>query len=373
MKLRILLTGGGTGGHIYPLIAVAEELRRISAERNRELELRYFGVPGDFEGILEAQNIRVSKILNAKLRRYLDPRNLLDVPKFFISFIQSLIKIFFFMPDVIFSKGGPGALAIVLAARFYRIPVMIHDSDAVPGITSQISSKFAERVAISFEGAGDYLFGSLALTGNPIRPELLKDIPDTETAKTIMGFSSSKPLILFINGSQGATRVNDFILDTAKELLHDFQILHQTGKHNFEAVRTELEIAGREFSAEEKQNYKIAPYFDDNIKTAYAAAEVIVSRAGSGSIFEIAAFGKPSILIPLPEAADQPKNAYAYEKAGAAIVVEAENLTPNILIHELKKITSDPVRKEAMSVAAKKFSKPDAAKLIAEEILKLIN
>ena len=370
--IRILLTGGGTGGHIYPLIAVAEELKNIATEKNMNLTLRYFGAPGDFENILLANQIRVSRILSAKLRRYFDPRNLLDVPKFFMSLLQSLCKIFFYMPDVVFSKGGPGALAIVLAARFYRIPVMIHDSDAVPGLTNQISSKFAERVAISFEGAAEYVFGSIALTGNPIRRKLTEDIPEVETAKTILGFSHTKPLILFINGSQGATRVNDFILDTAKELLRDFQILHQTGTHHFEVVRKELEIAGRDFSEEEKQNYKIVPYFDDNIKTAYSAADVIVSRAGSGSIFEIAAFGKPSILIPLPEAADQPKNAYAYAHTGAAIIIESENLTPNILINELKKIISDPTRQEAMSEAARKFSKPGAAKMVAEEILKLV-
>lgn len=373
MTLRILLTGGGTGGHIYPLIAVNEELRKIAKEKNIDLDIRYFGVPNDYRSALEKEGIAVSKIIGAKRRRYFDPRNLIDFLKFFFSIFQLLGKIFFFMPNVVFSKGGPGALAVVIVARFYRIPVIIHESDSTPGLTNQISAHFAERIAISFPSAAEYFSDKIASVGNPIRVSLVENQGDSSTAKQMLGFIKTKPLILFINGSQGATRINDFILDNIKDLVGSFQILQQTGAANFINVKREMEIATANLTNEEKMSYKIVPYFDNNLKDAYTAADVIVSRAGSGSIFEIAAFKKPSILIPLPEAASdhQLKNAYEYFKTGAAVIIEANNLTPNILINEIKKIISDPARLQKMSEAAKNFYKPEAAKLIAEEIIKL--
>lgn len=371
--LRIVLTGGGTGGHIYPLIAVAEELKSIAAEKNIDLDIRYFGVPGEYQVVLEKADLRVSRIVGAKMRRYFDLGNIIDFPKFIISIFQLLGEMLFFMPDVVFSKGGPGALAVVLVARFYRVPVIIHESDTVPGLTNKASSKFAKRIAVSFPSATDYFSDNVALTGSPIRRSLLQEPIEANTAKTMFGFITTKPLVLFISGSQGATRMNDFILDNIKHLLPEFQILHQTGRNNFEEVKKEMAVATRDLGVEDKNSYKIAPFFEENIKTAFSAADVVVSRSGSNSIFEIAAFGKPAILIPLPEAANghQLKNAYEYAKTGAAVVIEADNLSPNILINEVTRIVSDPIRAQTMSAAARKFAKPEAAKIIAEEIIKL--
>lgn len=371
--MRILLTGGGTGGHIYPLIAVNEELRLIASEKNLDLDVRYLGVPGEYRAALEKEGIAVSKIVGAKLRRYFDLGNIIDFPKFIISIFQLLGKMLFFMPDVVFSKGGPGALAVVLVARFYRIPVVIHESDTIPGLTNKTSSKFAKRIAVSFPSAADYFSGNVAMTGSPIRRRLMADPIDSNTAKTMLGFSTAKPLVLFISGSQGATRMNDFILDNIKDLIGKFQILHQTGIKNFEDVKKEMAVATADLSPEDKSSYKIAPFFEENIKTAMSAADVIVSRSGSNSIFEIAAFGKPAILIPLPESANshQLKNAYEYAKTGAAIVIESDNLSPNILINEIDRIVSDSIKRQAMSEAARRFAKPEAAKIIAEEIIKL--
>jgi len=162
-------------------------------------------------------------------------------------------------------------------------------------------------------------------------------------------------------------------MDIVGELLKDYQILHQTGKNNFDEFKKELEVVLKNFSAEEKARYKIVPYFENDIKEAYAAADLIISRAGSGSIFEIAAMGKPSILIPLPEAANnhQVQNAYEYAGSGGAVVLEETNFKPHILLEQIKKILTDPQKIKSMSEAAKNFSKPEAAKRIAEEILNL--
>jgi len=379
--LRILFAGGGTGGHIYPILAVAEELR-ISGD-NMEMDLRYFGVPGNYKKFLEAKGIKVSGIFSAKLRRYSDIRNLIDILFFLpLSCIQALWKVFWFMPDILFSKGGPGALPVVLACRLYRIPVIIHDSDSIMGLANKLSSHFAQRIAVSFSSATEdlaqknpKLSGKTALIGNPVRRSLLSAVVDSQAAKKLFGFDSEKPVILVIGGSQGAVKINNFIVETAAELVKKFQILHQTGIKNFDSAKTELNSILQNFSEEEKKNYKLIPYFEKDMADAYSAADLVVSRASSGSIFEIAFFGKPSILIPLPEevvGVHQTKNAYEYAKTGAGIVIEEPNLKQNLFMAQLEKIFLNPERFKSMSAAAKQFSKPQAGKMIAEEIFRMI-
>ncbi|MBI2514573.1 UDP-N-acetylglucosamine--N-acetylmuramyl-(pentapeptide) pyrophosphoryl-undecaprenol N-acetylglucosamine transferase [Candidatus Wolfebacteria bacterium] len=373
--MRILLTGGGTGGHIYPLLAVAEELEIIAREKGIDLEVRYLGAPAEFAHLLEEKNIPVARILGSKWRRYFDLRNFIDIPKFFVSFLQALCKVLFFMPDVLFSKGGPGSLPVVWAARFYRIPVLLHDSDSIPGLSNQIAGQYSQRIAISFEYAKQFFSGDVALVGNPIRRSLIE--PDVQLAaggaKEILGFQKGKPLILVMAGSQGSVRINDFILDAANQLIKESQIFHQTGFDNFESVKGEREVVVKDWSEEEKQSYRIVPYLENDYKAALEAADLVISRASSGSIFEIAFFGKPSILIPLPEAAQdhQVKNAYEYARGGAAIVIETDNLTLNIFLAQIRNLLSNPEKLKLMSGAARQFSKPEAGRIIAEEILRL--
>jgi len=213
------------------------------------------------------------------------------------------------------------------------------------------------------------------LVGNPIRRSLISgDILDSATAKKIFGFNPEKPVILVIGGSQGAVKINDLMLEIVGEIIRDFQILHQTGIKNFEDFKKELDIILRNYPEEQRSRYKTVPYFEKDLKDAYTAADVVVSRASSGSIFEAAAFAKPSILIPLPEEVvgdHQTTNAYEYARTGAAVVIEQANLEPNIFLGQLKKIFSEPEKLNQMSQAAKNFAKPKAARAIAEEIIKL--
>jgi len=374
MTYRIGLTGGGTGGHIYPLIAVIEELKRLQrAEQGIEFEFVYFGAPEEYKSMLLEQGVKVVEIMPSKLRRYFAPQNFLDGFKFIIGLAQAVFKIFPAMPDVLFSKGGPGALPVVLASRFYRIPIIVHESDTVPGMTNLISSKYAERIGIAFNSASGFFKGNVALVGNPIRRSLLDGIVGTEQAKNSLGIPPDSPLILVLGGSQGARRINDFFIDHAEDFVQEFQILHQAGAKNFKEAQEQLASVLAHAGEEAKKRYRLVPYFEKDLATALSAADAVVSRAGSGSIFEIAAFGKPSVLIPLPEAAGdhQMKNAYEYAKFGAAVVVEEANLTPYILAAQLRKILSDAERKRAMEEAARKFSIPDAAAAITRELLHL--
>jgi len=380
--MRILFTGGGTGGHIYPILAVTEELKKLSVEKNIEMDLRYFGAPGIFRRFLEENDIKTAKILSAKLRRYFDPRNFTDILILLpLSIIQAFWKVFWFMPDVLFSKGGPSSLPVVLASKFYRVPIIIHDSDSIMGLSNRLAMRYADRIAVSFDSTAkellqdEKLSRKIAFMGEPIRPSLIGgDILDTQIAKRIFGFNSEHPLILVIGGSQGAVKINDFMLEIVGELIKDYSVLHQTGVNNFDDVKGELNIILKNHSEEERNRYKVIPYFEKDLKDAYAAADVVVRRASSGAIFETAIFAKPLILIPLPKEVvgeHQLKNAYEYAKTGAAIVIEEPNLKPNIFLTQLKKIFSEPEKITQMSEAAKNFAKPEAAKIIAEEILKL--
>lgn len=384
--MKILFTGGGTGGHIYPIISVAEVLLQTSSE---PADLYYVGVPGAYEQVLTSRGIAVFRVASAKLRSGNILRNLLDVPFFFISLLQALWRVFWIMPDVLFSKGGPGALPVVLACAFYRIPIVIHESDSVAGLTNRVSGRYAQRIGIAFSSAKESFVREgapeakraaaehkLALIGNPIRDFFFmpSDIATKADAKRALDFDPTKPLLLIVGGSQGSVRVNNFILSIAEDLLNrNIQVLHQVGTNNVAATQAELTSIMNKYTGTFRNAYRIVPYFGKEIKDAYFAADLAVSRAGSGAIFELAAMGCPAILVPLPESArdHQVKNAFEYSLTGAAITVEETNLTKNIFLTQLDKLLSDPALLVSMAAAAKAFAKPDAADVLAREIIRL--
>lgn len=372
-NIRILFTGGGSGGHIYPLLAVAEDLQKSAADAGLNIEIIYMGPKGSYADLFAQRSIAVESIISGKLRRYFSFENFLDVPKFFIGFFEAIYKLYFIMPDVVFSKGGTGALAVVLAARFYRIPVAIHESDAKPGLTNLVSSHFVQKIFVSFAAATAYFDRSKTeVTGTPVRRELLENGITKDAARETLGFASSAPLIFVYAGSQGSVRINNCILENLSVLIQETQILHQTGTANFPEVEklSRAALLGASF----KNRYHAMAYFTDDLSAAFAAADCIVARAGSATLFEIAAFGIPAVLVPLTESANdhQRANAYAYAKAGAAVVIEEANLLPGIFVNEVKHILSDKESQEKMSAAAKQFFIPDAADKIAEGILKMI-
>lgn len=377
--IRILLTGGGSGGHVYPLLAVAESLRKITEKQGTEIQLVYFGPKDKYFGLVAERGIRTYGIAAGKVRRYALGilANILDIPRFFWGLVQAFWKMFWLMPDAVFSKGGTGAFPVVFAAWFYRIPVMIHDSDAIPGLTNLLSSRFARRIAVSFENAKKYFNpGKTILTGNPIRAELLEKKYPQDQAKEILGFKRDMPLILILGGSQGAQRINDFIIVALKDLLTQSQILHQTGPGNYMDVKNLSQAALLNMPAKEEaaSRYKAVSYFEEDLPIAMYAADVIVTRAGSSSIFEAAAFGKPAILMPLRESASdhQRANAYEFAETGAAVVIEEQNLQPAIFIRELTGILNNPEKAEKMSKAAASFFRPEAPDTLAKELLSLI-
>ena len=369
--MKVLFTGGGTGGHIFPILAVARELR-LAWTRPEPLELFYLGPEDDFaETLLSQEGIKVKSIWAGKIRRYLNISslilNFIDLLKLPIGFLQSFFYIFFWAPDAIFSKGGYGSFPPVLAGWLLGVPIFLHESDIAPGLANKILSKFAVDIFVSFPKTEYFSPKKIIVVGNPIRPGIWEG--SKEVAKELFEISGEKPVILILGGSQGAQRINDLILTILPEFLKEFEIIHQVGERNFKEVEREVAVILPE---ELKKYYHFYPLLREiELKHAYQAADLIVARAGSGTIFEIAAAAKPSILIPLPESAQghQIKNAYAYAQTGAAIVIEEENFTPRFFLEKIRYLFSRPDFLTEMSERAKEFSCPRAGRIIAEYLL----
>jgi UDP-N-acetylglucosamine--N-acetylmuramyl-(pentapeptide) pyrophosphoryl-undecaprenol N-acetylglucosamine transferase len=287
-----------------------------------------------------------------------------------LGFVESFFLLLKIRPDLVFSKGGSGSFAVALAARFLRIPVFLHESDVVPGLSNQKASKWARKIFTSFPKTEYFDTKKVILTGNPIRKEILEG--DKKMGSEMLGLSLSKPLFLIMGGSQGAEAINDFVLGILNTLLKDFEVIHVTGNENVKEVSAEAQVIEEKGLA--KYYHPFGFLDEEKLKHAYKAADIIISRSGSGSIFEIAAVGKPSILVPLPTAAadHQSKNAYAYASTGAAIVLEQDNLKPNIFMDNIQLLFIHPERLEEMKQNALAFSKPLAARAIAREILEFL-
>lgn len=372
--MKIVFTGGGTGGHILPIIAVAREIRRMRGEK--EIRCLYIGPEDDFaEMLLEQEQFAVHRISAGKIRRYLKMgailQNALDL--FFripLGFFQAFAKLYVLAPDLIFSKGGYGALGVALAGRFLGIPVLLHESDVVPGLSNRVAGKFASQIFVSFPHTRAFLARNMIVVGNPIRTELLSG--SKEEGKRLLKLAGGRPVVLVMGGSQGAQRLNDMLLVVLNEALKEFEIIHQTGEKNFKEIAEEAKVV---VETAQEPYYHPAPFFKEtDLRHVYATADFIVNRAGAGSIFEIAALGKPSILVPLPESAQghQIQNAYEYAATGAGAVLEETNLTPRFFLEKLRYYFSHPDELEAMSSAARAFARPDAAKTLAGYIVEYL-
>lgn len=361
---RILLTGGGSGGHIYPLLAVAEKLQGNN--------LRYFGPQDAWSTYMIRAGIPVSRIAKAKLRRYFSLLNIIDGIKFIWSVLQALVKVGLFWPDIAFSKGGPGALPVLFACRLYGVPIIIHESDSVAGLTSRVTGKWAKIIEVAWDEARAFFPDKDARrVGIPLRADLMGVRIPAHEAKIAMECTSSLPALLIIGGSQGSERINNFVLENLNELLVRYEIIHQTGSVNYESHMRLYEAAKATLTMELRNRYHPYAYLENKMKTAYEAADCAISRSGS-ALFELATFGIPAILVPLPEAAHdhQRANAAIYAKTGGAIVVEEDNLSTAIVVRQLEKILA-PETHTAMAGAGRAFAPQDAAERIAGDILSL--
>lgn len=367
--MKILFTGGGTGGHFYPIIAVAEAMNDLVREKKLLEPKLYYAAPDPYDKeLLLANNIEFVPTAAGKMRRYFSLLNIVD---WFVTgwgIMRSVLRIFFIYPDVVFGKGGYASFPMLLAARIFKIPVVIHESDSVPGVVNKWAGKFAVKIAVSYpEAAEHFPKDKVALTGNPIRKSAL--IPAREGAKEFLKLEEGLPVIVVLGGSQGSQAINEIVLAALPQLVEKYQVVHQTGENNFKEVSGRAKVAL--INSPHAERYKPFGYLNElATRMAAGAAQIIVSRAGS-TLFEIAVWGIPAIVIPLEGSAEdhQTKNAYSYARSGAGVVIEQNNLTPGLLVSEITRILSNEELTRSMGEKARAFARVDAAKLIAQVLL----
>lgn len=379
-SMRIVLTGGGTGGHFYPLMAVADQIAAISREQKLIAPDLIYMAPTEYdkEALFE-RNITFIPIAAGKQRRYTSFLNITDLFKIAWGIVKATFRMYFVLPDVVFSKGGYASVPVLFAARFFRIPVIIHESDSVPGRANAWAAKFAKRIAISYPETAEAFeklakktkkedVTKIALTGNPVRHTLETLAP--AGAYEFLKLEKGIPTLLVLGGSSGAETINEALVEALPRLVEQCNVIHQTGDKHLTITReTARLILEHNPNAE-----RYRPFGFLNVlamRMAGGIADIVITRAGSGAIFETAAWQKPSIIIPIPEdvSHDQRKNAFAYARNGAAVVIEQANLTPNIIVSEVERILGSEETKRSMAEAAKRFARPDAARVIAQEIL----
>jgi len=365
--LRIVLTGGGTGGHIFPLTTVAKKIR----EKRNDVDFLYLGSRGDLEmSAMMGNDIRMKYVTGGKMRRYFSGANFLDFFKIPIGIIQALWHLLWYMPDAVFSKGGYVSFPVAFAAWAYAIPILTHESDSIPGLSNRLIGALSDRIAISYPKTRRYFSESkILLTGNPIRDDINQG--DKKVFLEKFNLTQSRPVILILGGSQGAQNINQAIVAVLPDLVKIGQIIHQTGEAKYkEAVKSAREVGIKE----NRDGYYPIPFIEsEEMKDALAVADIVISRAGANSISEIAANKKPAILIPLSSAANnhQGMNAYSLAENGGAVVLEESNIGKNMLIKRIHDLLQDEELRKKLSENIGNFYHPDAADKLAQGIIDL--
>ena len=323
---KIILTGGGTAGHVTPNIALLPSLRAAG------YEVSYIGsYQGIERSMIEEAKIPYYPISSGKLRRYFDIKNFTDPFRVLKGYAQARHLMSKLSPDVIFSKGGFVSVPVVLAASSAHIPVIIHESDMTPGLANRIAMKGATKICCNFPETLRYLPADKAvLTGSPIRSELLQG--DKSAAMSFLGFSDEKPVMMIMGGSIGSVFINNAVRQSLDILLKDFSIVHLCGKGNLD------------FEYDNIDGYRQFEFISDELPDLFAASDIVISRAGANSICELLALRKPNILIPLSKNAsrgDQILNARSFERQGFSMVLEEESVTAASLVAAVNDVFSN--------------------------------
>lgn len=322
---RIVLTGGGTAGHVTPNMALVPKLI------DEGYDIAYIG---SYEGmerkLIDDIGVPYYGISSGKLRRYFDLKNFTDPFRVIKGYFEAKKILKKLHPNVVFSKGGFVTVPVVIAAKKLHIPVIIHESDMTPGLANKLSIPSASKVCCNFPETIEHLpKGKAVLTGSPIRQELFQG--RKETGLKLCGFQADKPVLLIIGGSLGSVAINNAIRNNLDELLKTYQIIHLCGRGNLDQ------------SLDTRKGYRQFEYVKDDLKHYFACADVVVSRAGANAICELLALRKPNVLIPLglnASRGDQILNAKSFEKQGYSYVLQEENVTSETLLNAVNTVYS---------------------------------
>lgn len=375
MSVKIVFAGGGTGGHIYPGLAVADELKNLAKENGEDIKIYWFGNTGALDKTIVKNSGTADFFLSipsGKLRRYFSLKNVFDLFKIFAGFCVSFVKLFFIRPALLFSKGGFVSVTPCIAAKLLRIPVLTHECDFTPGLATKINSRFATSVLLSYKETVNFLPKKIQaktmITGNPVRPSFY-----TASAQNGRQFlfeesegqdmERAKPMLLVLGGSLGAHQLNSLVVENLDWLTEHFLVVHQCGSKD------------KDFVPKKSKNYRPYSFIYNQMPDVIACADIVLSRAGANTLWELAVLGKPSVLVPLCGSGtrgDQIDNARFFEKNGCALVLEGDEANAQNLKTALEKLSDAEIRKDMTIKALLLSSGERPAKKIAQLIFKNI-
>jgi len=370
--MRVLVSGGGTGGHIYPALAIATQLRT-----QHQAEILFLGSDDGLENeIVPAAGFRLATVKAGKLRRYLSFKTITGVLRVPLGMIQAFRIVRKFRPDAAFTSGGYVAVPAALATRLNGVPLLLHQQDVPPNLSNRLAAPLATRISVAFADSLPYFPARKTLVlGNPIRQSML-DVRATtpQQARTTLGFDAAIPLLLVTGGSQGARHLNQVVCRALPQLLADCQVLQISGKDLYNETRSLANSVLAHQDEALQQRYRLVPYLNEEMPLAMQAADLVLCRSGASTLTELAILSKPSILVPLPPAigsSPQEANAAMFGRKQAAIVILNDDLKPEILVERVKYILTSSTLLEAMAQAVSEFAKPEATQNITKEIVKI--
>lgn len=367
---RIVIGGGGTGGHVLPALAVHEELKRL--DRLGDI-LWIGGSTGVEREAATGAGIPFRAIPTGKLRRYLSPHTVLDAARIPVGVVAAWSILRDFRPDVVLSTGGFVSVPTVIAAA-RQAPILTHEQTAIVGLANRINARFADVFAVSYEStvsAASAIHKRVIVTGNPVRHSIQRG--DAARARQRWGFRDDLPLVYVTGGARGASPLNQRVASLLPAMLDHCQILHQSGPSSINGDAARLEAKRRDWSPDIQSRYRVVEFIGDELADVYASASLVVGRAGAGTVAELAVLGKPSILIPLPGAGgdEQTRNARILHDVGGAILLPQDDATPERLRSLIRQLLRDPASLQAMGQRARGVAHRDAAGRLVDALLAL--
>jgi UDP-N-acetylglucosamine--N-acetylmuramyl-(pentapeptide) pyrophosphoryl-undecaprenol N-acetylglucosamine transferase len=370
--MRVLISGGGSGGHIYPALAVATQLQEMY-----NAQILYLGSDDGLETeLVPAAGLRMAVVKAGKLQRFVSWRTLRGIARVPVGMLQALSIVRAFRPDAAFTSGGYVAVPAGLAARLNRVPLLMHQQDVPPNLSNRLIAPLATRISVAFANSIRYFPAHKTVhLGNPVRQAIL-DVRQTtpEQARGQLGLAPDVPLLLVTGGSQGARHLNQTLCRALPKLLTQCQVLHISGKNLFDETRALAESMIADLESAARERYRLVPYLSEQMPLALQAATLVVCRSGAATLSELATLSKPAILVPLPPAlggSPQEANAAMFEQKKAAEVIRNADLSPEILVQRVKECITAPQHLQAMAQAAGSLAKPEATREIVQTIASL--
>lgn len=370
--MRVLVSGGGTGGHIYPALAVASQLRS-----QYQAEILFLGSDDGLETqLVPAAGFRLETIRAGKVRRYISWQTVKGVMRIPVGALQAIEVVRKFRPDVAFTSGGYVAVPAGVGAYLNRVPLLMHQQDVPPNLSNKQVAPLATRISVAFEDSLRYFPArKTLLLGNPVRQGIL-DIRQVGplVARERLKLSGEQPLLLVTGGSQGARHLNQVVCQALPELLEICQVLQISGKDLYNETLEQSNSVLAKVDATLRERYRLVAYLDEEMPAALQAADLVLCRSGASTLSELATLGKPALLVPLPPAigkSPQEANAAMFDRRGAGVMVKNSALEPKSLAARVKYIMTSPEILAFMMEATRALAKPQATQEIVEELMKI--